>query len=50
MVAVEAECVMQRAINIAMVIMLAGIALALWRSARENRSQPYVPMESTKPR
>ncbi len=48
--ALAAERVMQHVLNVALVILLAVIAVALWRSARENTSQPHVPLESSKPR
>ncbi len=37
-------------LNVIVVIILVMIAIALWRSARENRSQPHVPMEKAVPR
>ncbi len=49
-VALQAQRVMQRLLNVVLVIMLAVIAFALWRSARENTSQLHVPLESSKPR
>ncbi len=41
---------MTKLLNVVVIIILVMIALALWRSVRENRSQPHVPLEKTVPR
>jgi hypothetical protein len=48
-VAVAAEC-MTKLLNVVVVIILVMVVIALWRSVRENRSQPHVPMEKAVPR
>ncbi len=41
---------MTKLLNVVVVIILVMIVIALWPSARENRSQPHVPLEKVVPR